>query len=318
MATNCLGAPVPIAENHVVLLDGGMGQELVKRSARPPTPLWSTTVLLEEPKLVADLHADYIDAQARVITLNNYTATPWRLAQHGLSHELPALHAAAIAAAQQGRKQAKSEHPVVVAGCLPPLVSSYQAEDVPSADQCALDYRLLVEVQQAGVDLFLCETLSTVLEVQEATRAAVATGKPVWVGMTVDDQDGTRLRGGESLAQGAQAAADAGAQALLINCAWPEAVSQGLVVLAQFGLPFGGYANGFSHAAALKKGQTVAHLSVREDLTPEAYTAHVLHWLSLGARIVGGCCEVGPAHIEHLGQALLQGGYTLSCQPMPA
>ena len=33
------------------------------------------------------------------------------------------------------------------------------------------------------------------------------------------------------------------------------------------------------------------------DLTPEAYAAQCMAWIEAGATIVGGCCEVGPAHI---------------------
>ena len=41
----------------VVLTDGGMGQELIRRSEVAPTPLWSGRVLIDEPDLVRDLHA---------------------------------------------------------------------------------------------------------------------------------------------------------------------------------------------------------------------------------------------------------------------
>jgi S-methylmethionine-dependent homocysteine/selenocysteine methylase len=301
--------------NHpsdVVLLDGGMGQELVRRTRQPLTPLWSTTVLRDDPDLVAELHTDYIRAHARVVTLSNYTATPMRLSACGLAQEFDELHAAAIALAQRGVTMAAADHPVAIAGCLPPLVSSYHAEDVPSEDLCSRDYARLVQAQQAGVEMFMCETLSTVLEVTAATRAGRASGKPVWVSMTVDDHDGTRLRSGQTLASGVEAAIAEGAQAVLVNCAWPEAVTQGMAVLRDYGIPFGGYANGFTHAAALKKGDTVAALSKREDLTPEVYAQHAMGWIDMGARIVGGCCEVGPAHIKHLGQTLLDAGVSLT------
>ena len=61
--------------NKVILLDGGMGQELMKRSKAKPHPLWSAQVLLKEPDLVENVHADFINAGAKVITLNTYSAT---------------------------------------------------------------------------------------------------------------------------------------------------------------------------------------------------------------------------------------------------
>ncbi|RVA49933.1 homocysteine S-methyltransferase family protein, partial [Mesorhizobium sp. M7A.F.Ca.CA.004.09.1.2] len=67
----------------IILTDGGMGQELVRRSKSEPTPLWSARVLIDEPDLVRDLHAEFIRAGARVITINTYSATPERLAREG-------------------------------------------------------------------------------------------------------------------------------------------------------------------------------------------------------------------------------------------
>ena len=73
--------------NDIVLLDGGMGQELIARSSQPASPLWSAKVLVDEPQLVAAVHRDYIDAGATVLTLNTYAVTPQRLAAQG-SEEL--------------------------------------------------------------------------------------------------------------------------------------------------------------------------------------------------------------------------------------
>lgn len=56
--------------SNITLLDGGMGQELLRRSKRPATPMWSADIMLNEPNLVSDLHYDFIQAGASVITLN--------------------------------------------------------------------------------------------------------------------------------------------------------------------------------------------------------------------------------------------------------
>jgi homocysteine S-methyltransferase len=46
--------------SKITLLDGGLGQELIKRCSAPPHPLWSTKVMLDEPHLVADIHRDFV------------------------------------------------------------------------------------------------------------------------------------------------------------------------------------------------------------------------------------------------------------------
>ena len=40
----------------IILTDGGMGQELVRRSKSEPTPLWSARVLIDEPDPVSYTH----------------------------------------------------------------------------------------------------------------------------------------------------------------------------------------------------------------------------------------------------------------------
>ena len=87
----------------VTLTDGGMGQELLRRSKAPPTPLWSARVLIDEPDLVRDLHAEFIRAGARVITINSYAATPERLARDGVPEMFEPLQKRAIDLAEAAR-----------------------------------------------------------------------------------------------------------------------------------------------------------------------------------------------------------------------
>ncbi|WFM70419.1 homocysteine S-methyltransferase family protein [Halomonas sp. CKK8] len=305
------------AEQHrIVLLDGGMGQELRRRSDRPATPLWSAQVMLDEPQLVTDVHRDFIDAGARIITTNNYSATPQRLARDGDPALFAPLQATALDAARQAREQ--SGQAVRIAGCLPPLVASYHSEVVPDDAICLRDYRRLVQAQAEGVDLFICETMTLTREALTATRAAVEHGVPVWVAFTVDDSDGTRLRSGEPLAEAARAVVAAGAAAVLVNCSVPEAVTTAMAALADLGVPFGGYANGFTAAADLAPGGTVEALETREDLDPAGYAEHACRWVEQGATIVGGCCEVSPVHIAALAERLTAQGYHVVSSLVPA
>ncbi|MBS3800761.1 MAG: homocysteine S-methyltransferase family protein [Thioalkalivibrio sp.] len=295
--------------NNVVLLDGGMGQELRRRSNRPASPLWSAQVMLDEPHLVTAAHHDFIDAGARVITINTYSATPQRLARDGNPEMFEPLHAAALEAAHKAREESGQE--VRIAGCLAPLVGSYHPEVVPDDATCLRDYRRIVEVQAKGGDLFLCETMSLAREARAATLAAAESGLPVWVSFTVDDSDGTRLRSGEALAEAAREVVNAGAERVLVNCSVPEAVTVAMETLAKVGVPFGGYANGFTSVAPLQPGGTVDALEARTDLDPAGYAKHALRWIEQGSTVVGGCCEVGPAHIAALAEGLTAKGYRL-------
>ena len=98
------------AGRDIVLLDGGVGQELYRRSTRPAAPLWSVQVMMDEPHLVEAVHLDFIEAGARIITANTYTVTPHRLAREGKADMFEALHRAALAAATSAREKSGRDH----------------------------------------------------------------------------------------------------------------------------------------------------------------------------------------------------------------
>lgn len=290
-----------MTKNPITILDGGMGQELRRRSQKPPSPLWSAQVMLDEPALVVAAHRDFIDAGAKVITVNTYAATPQRLARDGAVEWFGLLHNAALDAAHRARDES-GQTDVCIAGCLPPLVASYHPDVVPDQATCLAGYERIVEAQADRVDLFIGETLSLAREAQAAAQAAAASQLPVWIALSVADDNGAQLRSGEDLADAAAAAIDAGAHALLVNCSAPEAITSAMPILAKLGVPFGGYGNGFKAAAELKPGGTVEGLATREELTPQAYAHYAAQWVEAGATLIGGCCEIGPDHIKVLSE----------------
>jgi S-methylmethionine-dependent homocysteine/selenocysteine methylase len=289
--------------NHITLLDGGMGQELLRRSSRQTTPLWSVDVMLNEPMLVRDLHYDFIQSGSRVITLNTYSATPQRLARENVLDQLEHIHRSAMDAALNAI-ELSGRNDVVIAGCLPPLVASYRPDVALSFNDSLSAYRRLVELQSPASDLFLCETMASISEARAACTAAVESGKPVWVALTVSDFHAGQLRSGESLDDALQALAPLGAEAVLLNCSHPEAINACWPQMRNFtqkhGQKIGAYANGFVSVGPLQPGGTVEQLEVRQDLSPQQYAEYAMAWARDGASMIGGCCEIGPLHIRAL------------------
>ncbi len=299
---------------EITLLDGGMGQELVKRSNKEVTPLWSTQVMIDEPDIVRDLHADYIRAGSRVITLNAYTMTKERLSRDANVDDFATLQLAAVSAATNAR-QSVGIAGVRIAGCLPPLVGSYHPESSPKYEQMLKSYAEIVEIQAPHVDVFLCETMSSIDEAKAALVSAKKSGKPVWVSLTVNDSDAglvnAQLRSGELLSDAVAVLDEMGADAKLINCSKPEAIAAAWPDMnAEQGVT-GAYANGFTSIDNLKPGGVVTSLESRSDLGPEAYAEFASQWVKNGATLIGGCCEVGPAHIEALAKRFAAEGYSV-------
>ncbi len=287
----------------ITLLDGGMGQELVLRSGDQPTGLWATQILLEKPELVRGVHDDYFAAGAQIATTNTYAILRDRLARHGIEDQFAALHQAACKIACAARDAYGSGQ---VAGSLGPCGWSYRPDMAPPADEAAAIYAEIAALHAPYVDLFICETMASVDQARGAVLGAQTTGKPVWLAISVQDDDGTKLRSGEAVTDILPLVQTLKPAALLLNCSIPEALSQALPLLVGHGIPVGGYANGFTKIVSefTHPNATVAALEKRTDLDPAAYADFADSWVAQGASIIGGCCEVGPAHIAELARRL--------------
>ena len=294
----------------ITLLDGGMGQELVARSGDAPTPLWATRVMLDHPGMVQAIHADYFAAGATIATANTYAIHHDRLERFDLDDQFEALHLTALAEAAVARRAHGSGR---IAGSMGPLVATYRPEVTQPLADAAPKYAEIAALIGPHVDLILIETMASVLRAEGALKGAQAAGKPVWLSVSVNDHDGSVLRSDEPIAGLGRIIRQYRPAAVLVNCSVPEAMAAALAEVAKFGLPYGAYANGFTHISGnfLEDAATVAELTHRHDLTPEKYAGFAMGWVAQGATIVGGCCDVGPAHIRALRDALIAAGHQI-------
>lgn len=294
----------------VILLDGGMGQELVARSGDRATPLWSTQVMIDHPGLTRSVHADYFAAGATIATTNTYAIHHDRLAKFELDHLFGDLHARAL---QEAREAQAAHGSGRIAGSLGPLVASYRPDTLPPHAEAVAKYAEIARLQAPHVDLFLAETVASLDHARAVLEGAGAAGRPVWLSVTVDDEDGRKLRSGERIEDLATIAKSGGAAAVLANCSAPEVMGAALEVLSGFGLPFGAYANGFQQITKefLKDNPTVDLLAARPEMTPALYADFAMRWVGQGATIIGGCCETRPAHIAEIARRLLAEGHRI-------
>ncbi|PKQ13502.1 MAG: homocysteine S-methyltransferase [Alphaproteobacteria bacterium HGW-Alphaproteobacteria-1] len=295
---------------EITLLDGSIGQELVKRSGDRATPLWSTQAMIDHPSILRQVHDAYFAAGATVASTNTYAVLPDRLERAGFAERLAELAKTALNAARGAREAHGAGR---VAGAIGPLVASYRPDLCPPAPEAAEIYAAPVALIAPHVDLLLFETMSSVDQARGALLAAANAPCPVWLAVTVMDEDGTRLRSGEPVGALAPLLAEMPPAALLVNCTRPESVAPALRTLRGFGLPFGAYANGFTRITEgfLTDAPTVDALIARHDLSPAAYADHAMGWIAQGATIVGGCCEVGPAHIAELAHRIREAGHDI-------
>src|SRR6478736_4369241 len=84
--------PASFDFNRPLLLDGGTGRELLKRGVPILTEIWSATALLLAPKIVREVHDDFIAAGADIITTNTYGIARERVAREGIEDRYTELN----------------------------------------------------------------------------------------------------------------------------------------------------------------------------------------------------------------------------------
>ena len=289
----------------VILFDGGMGREIQQRRPQAAHGLWSASVLLDEPDLVVEIHREYIDAGAVVITTNNYATIPSYLSKAGMQDRYRELTRLAATLARRAVRESGKD--VAVAGSLPPLEESYRADLVPPPEIAQPIYQGIAEALRDDVDLYVCETMSSAAEAHNAASAALAhgQGKPVYVAWTLDETPGRGLRSGETVKQAVDALAGLAVDGYLFNCTHPEAIEAGLRELkALTTKPLGCYPNRLNK---VPDGWTLDNeitTGLRSDLPQHLYVEAMLRSIQAGATMVGGCCGIGPSDIRALAERL--------------
>ena len=281
----------------MIVMDGSMGNELLARRSDLVTGLWSAQYLIDAPELVKEIHLDYINAGADLIITNTYSTIPSYLSKQKAEDKMSELIHLAGKLAREAVKDSKKK--VTVAGSLPPLEESYRPDLVIDKEEAVPIYETLIKELTPYVDIFICETMSSIKEMQHVIQALqnLDNEKPVWISWSLKEDKKNQLRSGESIKEAFKASASIKPEAYLFNCTDPFAITEGLKELKELTQkPIGGYPNVFN----VPDGWTLdndVQVSVR-DLSVEKFLEFAEEWRNLGATIIGGCCGIGPKFIK--------------------
>lgn len=280
---------------RVLLLDGGIGAELIRRGVAAAARLWGVGALLDAPDEVRRLHADYARADADLHTAATFRVSPYALRRVGLEAQAGELAARAVRLLREGAAEAGRR--VVALAAMTSLEDCYRPDLVPADAVLEREHGATVDtLVEAGADGLLLETFNSVREAAIAARAAARSGLPVIVAFACRG-DG-RLLSGEDPAQAARAVSLPGVVAVGANCTACEAMPAALRRLAAgTTLPLAAWANnGWA-------GEDSPWLAAGR-LPPAAFAAEARRWVEAGARLVGGCCGTGPEEIAALAAVL--------------
>ncbi|MGC5345246.1 homocysteine S-methyltransferase [Streptomyces sp. DT171] len=283
-----------------VLLDGGLSNQLEDQGCELTDALWSARLLADEPRQIEAAHAAYARAGARVLITASYQATFEGFARRGIGPaEAARLFGRSVRLAR--RAGAATDHEVWVAASVGPYGalladgSEYRGRYGLSVRELERFHRPRIEaLVAAGPDVLALETVPDVDEAEALLRVAEEYGLPVWLSYTVADgrtRAGQRLDTAFGLVTGHDLVIAAG-----VNCCAPAEADRAVEVAAEVtGGPVVVYPNSGERWEAGGRGWV-------GESTFEP--GRVRAWRAAGARLVGGCCRVGPDRVAELAALL--------------
>jgi S-methylmethionine-dependent homocysteine/selenocysteine methylase len=285
-----------------VVLDGGLSTELEARGHDVASVLWSARLLRDDPAAIVAAHAAFAAAGTQVATTASYQATVEGFGAFGVdADEARRLIASSVALAREGQGEGWVAGSVGPYGAMLADGSEYTGDYVESVDVAALRafHRPRMELlAAAGADVLACETVPAAAEAEALLTEAVGLDVPIWLSLTtvVDDDGVVRTRRGERAADVFAMTAGVGeVVAVGVNCTAPAGVGPAVAAAAASGKPVVVYPN---------SGETWDAAARAWTGPPEASPDDLPSWVAAGARLIGGCCRVGPADITTLAVTL--------------
>ena len=273
-----------------LILDGATGTELQKRgyTGEECAESW----ILKHPEAILEIQRGYVAAGSRVMYAPTFGANRVKLEQHGIFGQVEEYNRALV---NLSRKAAGDK--AWVAGDMAPTglllyplgTASFEELLEVYTDQAAA-------LENAGVDLFVIETMMTLAEARAALLAVKSVSrKPVFVSFTCDEQ-GRTLTGSDVMAA-LQVMQGMGADAFGLNCSvGPEEMLVQLKRLHKIArVPLIAKAN--AGIPEIVEGETVY------DCPPERFTGCMKAMAQAGVSIFGGCCGTNSGHVAAMAEA---------------
>jgi homocysteine S-methyltransferase len=288
-----------LAEGPVVL-DGGLSNQLADQGCDLSDELWSARLLADAPEQIEAAHAAYAAAGARVLITSSYQATYEGFTRRGLTRGAAAeLLRRSVVLARRAAETKPEE--VWVAASVGPYGamladgSEYRGRYGLTTAELERFHRPRIEaLAEADPDVLALETVPDTDEAEALLRAVAGTGLPVWLSYSID---GGTTRASQPLEAAFALAADA-----------PEVIAVGVNCCTARDA---GRAVELAHKTTGKPVVVYPNSGERWDATARAWRGSaafdpmaVHSWQAAGARLIGGCCRVGPDRIAELAALL--------------
>lgn len=276
---------------YPLILDGATGTQLQKRgfTGAECAEKW----ILEHPETILEIQRAYVEAGSQVLYAPTFGANPLKLAQYGLADKTEEYNRRLVELTRQA-----AGDKAMVAGDISPSGKFIAPMGTLTFEELTASYaRQAAALEQAGVDLYVIETMMTLADARAVVLAVRSVSKkPIFVTFTCDGSGRTLT--GTDVTAALTVMEGMGVTAFGLNCsAGPEEM---LVQLERLGeiasIPLIAKPN--AGLPQMVDGKTVYHCP------PEEFSAFVEEMAAAGVMVFGGCCGTEAAHVAALREKL--------------
>ena len=288
---------------EVIIMDGGTGTELQRRGASMDPSAWCGPATLQSENLLAELHADYIAAGSEVITTNTFASSRLMLSPAGYGAQVEKINRRAVEVALRARDKSSRKTSVAIAGSLSHMIPMAGGTDqtdpskFPDDAEAADAFNELAQIlATSGCDLIILEMMFHPERTLLALNAALATGLPVWCGLSVRRaSDGTIAsyhRPDElPLKELAKLIPRRSVTAAGVMHSSAELISEALETVRLY---FDGPTMAYPDSGYFE----MPDWRFVDVITPQRFEKFCREWIASGVQIIGGCCGLTVEHVH--------------------
>ncbi len=289
-----------------LLIDGGLSNVLEEQGCNLDHELWSARLLEKNPEAIVDAHYSYLEHGAQCITTSSYQASIKGFTNVGYDKAgaekliLQSVELAELAVQQFSAKNTSDFKPLIAASIGP--YGAYLADGSEYRGNYSVSDEELLEfhhdriqlLDRSNADFLACETIPSFREAKVLSELLKSTKKTAWMSFSCKDEQ--HLNDGTNIEECIRYLANhPHIFALGVNCTAPK------------------YISGLNRIVEIKKSWCIPIPEKRITQKakswigisdPISFVEMCREWVELGADIIGGCCRIGPDHIQSIDRAL--------------
>ena len=275
-----------------LVLDGAMGTLLIERGVKPYRSLWTTIALISNWELVKQIHEEYAEAGAEIITTNTFNSNPFSVKNSGLDYSSEQL----VDLAYKAACEAREDKSLIIAGCNAPAEDCYQPERRISFAELEYNHKKHIELLwESGVDIIWNETQSHLDEIEIIAEFCENNSLPYSINLFFTDD--LTLLSQEKISEVIPFLKEKYPNIILgFNCISPEKMFK-LIKEVSLDFDWGFYLN--CGKSNINEGE------IKGKVSPDEYVKYVSKIHNTDNLYIGSCCGSTPQHTKKIKEYLI-------------